>query len=478
MLHSSTQLIARQVLFTRLKSKSTLYLILIFNLFQILALYTEFKVRFNDQQTVQEYKKEVRKRWESNPDKHPHRMAHYGYLVFREKHPLSFFDPGINNYLGNLIFLEAHRQNTANFSEASFSSGLLRFGYISAAMILQILVPLLLFFWGFSLVSNDREKGTLKIIFTQGIQWRQFLWGKIWGLYALALTVFLPAVVFTLLLILSNHSANTQTIIRYLLLILSYSLYFLMACILAVYISARSKSSKNSLVTLIGIWLTFTLVLPKVATVYGQTQYPAPSKVAFDTEVEKELLKLGDNHNPDDPHYKGIKDSVLAAHKVSSTDQLPFNYSGFIMKEGEKLSTQAYLLHEKRLVNIYRKQSNAFRLTGLINPVVAIKQFSMALTGADYATYRDFLGQAEAYRYKLAQTMNDLQIKFISNNKKAPDGKHILDHSHWADFPDFDYQFLSFSRALSYEYWSVIAILCWLVGLSLFIHNSKNLKVI
>ena len=45
---------------------------------------------------------------------------------FRLKHPLSTFDFGIESYTGNAVFLEAHRQNMVNFSEAGFSTGLLR----------------------------------------------------------------------------------------------------------------------------------------------------------------------------------------------------------------------------------------------------------------------------------------------------------------------------------------------------------------
>ena len=76
------------------------------------------------QETVEHYAHEVRERWENSPDKHPHRMAHYGYIAFRNKYPLSFFDFGMESFTGNAIFLEAHKQNTANFSEASLSSSL------------------------------------------------------------------------------------------------------------------------------------------------------------------------------------------------------------------------------------------------------------------------------------------------------------------------------------------------------------------
>jgi ABC-2 type transport system permease protein len=91
----------------------------------------------NHHENTEHYHTKVREGWEKSPDKHPHRMAHYGYVAFRENYPLSFFDFGMDSYLGNAVFLEAHRQNTVNFSEASFSSGLLRFGELSCALILQ-----------------------------------------------------------------------------------------------------------------------------------------------------------------------------------------------------------------------------------------------------------------------------------------------------------------------------------------------------
>lgn len=66
------------------------------------------------------YQKIVESQWEKQPNRHPHRASHYGYLVFREKYPLSAFDFGLNSFVGNSVFLEAHRQNTVNMSEAVF----------------------------------------------------------------------------------------------------------------------------------------------------------------------------------------------------------------------------------------------------------------------------------------------------------------------------------------------------------------------
>lgn len=61
--------------------------------------------------------------------------------------------------------------------------------------------------------------------------------------------------------------------------------------------------------------------------------------------VEENVLKVGDSHNPDDPHFKYIKDSLLTKYNVKTTDELPINYGGFVMKEGKKISSKIYADH-------------------------------------------------------------------------------------------------------------------------------------
>jgi len=311
------------------------------------ALFTAFLNDKNHHHTIDHYSHDVRDKWESNPDKHPHRMAHYGYVAFRQKYPLSFFDSGIDNYLGNAVFLEAHRQNNVNFSEASLSNGLLRFGELSAGLILQLLLPLVLFFWGFDLIAGERASGTLKLLLTQGASWSDILLGKSLGLFLMSLTILIPASTLSGILLFMDHHAllHCQSVVSLGGLIVSYLFYLLVISFLAVWVSANSRSPKAALIKLIGFWLFFTLLLPKIAQVASQMIYPTPSKIEFETAVEEELIKQGDSHNPDDPHYKALKDSLLAAHNVTSTKELPFNFSGYMMREGERLSTNYKSLH-------------------------------------------------------------------------------------------------------------------------------------
>ena len=145
-------------------------------LFYCYAAFSGWENYTNQNETSEKYQHESREDWLKNPDKNPHRMAHYGNFAFRKSTSLSVFEFGMEPFFGNAIFLEAHKQNTANFSEAGFSNSMLRFGEISIAMVLQILLPLLIFFLGFNAVAAERENGTLKLLLSQGISWKQLLY--------------------------------------------------------------------------------------------------------------------------------------------------------------------------------------------------------------------------------------------------------------------------------------------------------------
>jgi len=338
-------------------------------------------------------------------------------------------------------------------------------------------VPLLIFFWGFALIAGERETGTLRLVLSQGVTWSELILGKALGLFLLSLSIFVPAIILAALLLFFT-TFNVNVLLGFGVLYLSYTIYLGIMSLLAVLISARCKTSKSALIQLIGCWLFFTLLLPKLAQVTGQVYFPTPSKIEFDTAVEHELIQQGDSHNPDDPHFKGIKDSLLAIYQVDSTKDLPFNYSGFIMQEGERLSTEIFRNHQTNLVERYQQQQDMVRWTAFVNPYIAIKNISMALSGTDFYAFRNFQIQSEAYRYKLAKTMNELQIKFISNtNKSSADKGSVISQQHWKDFPDFQHEHLCITKVICNEKLSFLALLLWLIGLWLLInYTTKNLK--
>lgn len=430
----------------------------------------------------QEHQEKARQSWEANPDKHPHRMAHFGTFAFRISPALAIFDYGIESYTGSTVFLEAHRQNSVNFSEATFASGTLRFGELSLALLLQLVLPLILFFIGFSSIAADRQNNTLKILLSQGATWKELLFGKSLGLFVVAQLFIIPVllvVIFTLVFV-DNPFMHSADWLRLLLISIAYLVFFFIISALTITVSARSSTSKNALLRLLGIWLLFVVLIPKSAQAIGNHWFPTPTKLAFQSKIEEDVIKRGDSHNPNDPHYNKLRDSVLTVHNVTDVTDLPFNYSGFVMREGEKISSQLYKKHYKDLVTTYNNQNNVTQFSALINPFTAIKQLSMTVSGTDFSSYIDFQKQADTYRYNLAQTMNELQMEYISSKATSSEGKiNVVDHKHWEEFSDFEHKPTNFSISIKNAFWALISILLWgIVAFSLLILTSKKAKAL
>lgn len=442
-------------------------LFLLWGVFFLFLIYTTFnnkKTYENHQHEIDHHQEIARKSWEDNPDKHPHRMAHFGNFVFRPQHPLSIFDSGIESYIGNAIFLEAHRQHTANFSNASLSTGLVRFGDLNIAMLLQLILPLIIFFMGYAAVSAEKENGTLKMMYLQGAKMTQILLGKSLGLFAIASLFFTP--VFLALWTIVFYNIQSEIVLRTLVITVSYILFFLVLCGVTVVVSAKSPNSKSALLSLLGIWLLFFIIIPKTTQTIGNAVYPNLSKIEFKTAIEKEIAKQGDSHDPNDPYFNQIKDSVLQANNVKDVKDLPFNYGGFIMGIGEKQSAQLYNRFSNDLIRSYEKQNSITAKVLLLNPYLAIKKVSMSFSATDFDTYVNFLHLTERYRYKQSQHMNALQMKFISSKAKSSEGKiNVVERENWSSFPDFVYKGVSFKDTFSSNVVSLSVLSFWLLVL-------------
>lgn len=476
-------LFAKHFMQNTIKLKSFYGVGIIFLLLTAYAAVSGIKNYTTQNEIRQTYQSKARQSWEANPDKHPHRMAHFGTFAFRKGHPLSVFDYGLENYTGNAMFLEAHRQNSVNFSEASFSTGVLRFGQLSMATLVQLVLPLILIFIGFSSIASDRENGTLKIIVAQGARSLEIILGKSLGLFSVSLLFFVPmALVVLCSLLIYDNALNTNDIwFRYWVLLIFYLLFLGIVSITITVVSSVSRTAKNALLKLLGIWLVLFILIPRTAQSIGEYYYPTPTKLVFQNAIEKDVIKIGDSHNPDDPYYKKLKDSVLKANNVTKVTELPFNYGGLVMSKGEKISTILYRKHHKDLLKTYEKQNNISKLIAFINPYLALKQLSMTISGTDFSSYVSFQNQAEEYRYTLAQTMNELQINYISPTKvSGSEGKkHVVDDEHWEAFSDFNHEPISFKKSMTEALTPMLSLLLWSILMIVFVKITiKKMKIV
>lgn len=134
----------------------------------LLACLTGFKSHQSYQQAVTEVSQSEQLRWLNQGEKGPHSAAHYGIYVVKPTTPLAALDAGLQAYQGNVLRLEAHIRNDSMFRSAQDNLPMSRFGSLSPAFVLQVLLPLLIILIGYPLLAREREQGTLKQLLASG----------------------------------------------------------------------------------------------------------------------------------------------------------------------------------------------------------------------------------------------------------------------------------------------------------------------
>lgn len=415
--------------------------------------------------------------FDGQPARHPHRMVHYGHFVFRPLPALAAFDPGVDAFTGNTIYLEGHRQNSANFGDVRQSSLLARFGQLTPAFVLQVLAPLVLVFIGFGLLAGERRSGTLRVLKAHGLTPRDLLLGKGLALGGLAGLLLLPAFVSLGWLVIASAAPPIPALI----LALGHAAYLAIWVLGIVIVSALARDPRNALVTLLGLWALTTILVPRVAPDIALAATPIPTRLETDIAIQRDLRRIGDSHNPDDPHFAAFKARILARYGVSRVEDLPVNYRGLLALEGEKLTSQLFDDYAERQFEQQRRQGAIVSGFGLVSPAIALRSLSMALAGTDLDGHRRFLIQAEAYRYDVVQRLNRLQAEAVtysddSNRNRDPEaGRRVrIDPANWGKVPDFAYRPASLPDKLRSAGPGAAMLIVWLLGAAFLLRRAAR----
>lgn len=408
---------------------------------------------------------EMREQWVNQGEKHPHSAAHYGQFAFKPKPVLSFLDVGLDNYTGVSVFLEAHKQNEVLFSSAQDSNGMTRFGEMTAALIFQVLMPLLIIFLTFNTFSQEREEGTLKLIHGQGLSMIKLFWGKVGSIYGMVLLLFVPIITLAYLMLnQQSASLDTEVVTKFGAITLGYAVYFLVFVMLGVLISAFARSSGVALLTLLGLWVVACIILPKATANLASKLYPAPSQFEFRETIRDKVKNGIDGHDPSDVRLASLKEEVLEEHGAETIEELPVNWSGIAMQAGEEYTDQVYDEEFSKVTSIFQRQNRLSEWVGFLNPYLAIRHLSMALAGTDFTHHVTFARAAENYRRDFVKMMNkDMELNHLPTIEYSD---YSVGQEFWSSIPPFQYELPSTATILTAQWRSVMALVLWLIALS------------
>jgi ABC-2 type transport system permease protein len=373
------------------------------------------------------------------PDRHPHRMVHYGHYVFRTPSPLSMIEPGVDSFTGTSIFLEGHRQNSAMFSDQRQASGMTRFSSLTPSFLLQVLVPLFIILIGYASVTREKEAGTLHIMITQGVNlWHLFL-GKYLALVSSGLLMLMPLVIAAILATFTGESLLVTSSF-----VTGYILYILVWSGIVLTVSALSNKNSVSFTALIGLWILFCILIPRIGSSSAAAIAPSPGKLETDFAVLEELRKLGDGHNAADPAFEQLKKNLFTKYKVDKVEDLPINFRGTVAQYSEEKLTKVLNKFAEQRMQEELSQAQIARQFGWLTPTTAIRSFSMIIAGTSLETHHRFLREAEILRFDFVQSLNKVHQDTLTYqadiNRHKDDKAARVNANNWQVLSSFSFE--------------------------------------
>jgi ABC-2 type transport system permease protein len=384
-------------------------------------------------QTVAREKAEAahseRSRWLDLGQYNPHGAAHHGLYVFKQQGPLGFFDPGIEGFLGVGVWLEAHRQNDFVYRPLQDAAPVQRFSQLSPAMALQTLGPLVIILLAFSAFAGEREQGTLRQTLSLGIGGCRLLIGKAGAIAAVLVIALAPPMAVAVLAAWCSREPIPWA--RSSLLALVYLVYLSAFLGLGLAVSARARSARAALASLLAFWTITCFLAPRATAELAAWLYPLPSAVGWQAEMEAEIRA---SHAP--ASEAEVKRALFAEYGVDREEDLPVNWRGVMVQRDEEQNYPVFDRHFGRLFQRIRDQDAVYQWGGLAAPVLALQALSMGLAGSDFEHHRSFVRAAEDHRRIIQKTLNEELIR----HPETDWGVYEAGPELWARVPPFRYE--------------------------------------
>lgn len=414
--------------------------------------------------------RETRQQWLDQGAKGPHSAAHYGVYAFKPATPLALFDPGMNDYTGIVTMLEAHKENQASYKPAQDATALQRFGDLSGAMILQLLVPLLIILLCFGMISGEREEGTLRQLLSVGADQRDLIWGKVLAVAMVLALLLVPAAgVGGFIAATQLQAADPHDLIdlpaKTAILAAAYLVYFGIFIVVSMSASVVMRSSSAALTVLMAFWIVTGFLLPRAAADVSRLVHPTPSALELSTAVARDKSKGPHPHEVNHPNHIAFRDEMLRKYGVTRVEDLPYSFIGLALQADEEHGFRVFDKHYGALREAHDRQNRLQQFAGLLSPYLAIRTVSAALSGTDIDFFQDFSASGEAYRRNLVRVMNDdLMRNTAGQSNYAAEWQYRGNDKLWAKVPPFDFDAPTLGSILQRNVLPLSVLALWLVA--------------
>lgn len=337
-----------------------------------------------------------------------------------------------------------------NVSEMSSPIQLL-FGSFDLVFVVIYLLPLIIIAFSFNILSEERERGSLRLLASQPISIHKWVLQKL-GIRLLWMILIIILV--TVIVFLLNQIGSFS---GFLLFVLACSVYMLFWFSLAFMVNIIIGKSAQNAFALLGFWIVLVLLVPSAINQLSDTLYPIPPRSYLVNEVRelkaeatKKQDEILDNFLRDHPEY--------ASQNGEQSHSFWHNY----MASQDLVKEQLQPLLSNYEKNLSLRHQWVDNLQWL-SPAILVQQTLIDRAGTSKTEYENYWNQATQFseewkRYFMPLLYSD----------------QTFTTSHFKQLPEFEYKIRKYD-GISTRIWGVLVLITLVLGFTFLKYKlSKN----
>lgn len=403
-----------------------------------------------------------RETWLNQGEANPHDAAHFGRYALRQVPPLSAFDPGVLDYSGASVWLEAHFQNPAANRRAENRLDSYPLASATPAWLLSVVVPLVLVVLLYGTVVAERERGTMKFLWVQNAKPLQVMLGKVFS--ALIVAAALATVFISLsclpILFLQDVTIEWMSVLA---LLACYFITYVCICGIVLLISTIARTSYVSFWIAALLWVAMVFG-PLLAAQASSTFYPVPRDRDFAADIQQQAQAtfwLGDAQYEEVAVYEA---EVMTKHRALDPEQLGLNRDALVLQAHERFANRVYDRLYGDLYHTQSRQESVLRMASMFSPILALQRISRGIARTDTGAQIHFVSSAETHRRSIIERLNEDMLYHAGEESF----RYVADRDLWQSVDDFEYEQSPLNEVLNRYRVEMASLILWtLVSLGL-----------
>lgn len=348
------------------------------------------------------------------------------YKIFLPPQPLATLVNGVSNDIGRTIEVRGRGELRSQDSRYGDDPIFALFRFLDLEFIFSIVLTLFAILFGYDLINGEKERGTLRLTFSNALPRTQYITAKFIGAFlALGVPLLIPILAGSLLLPVFGITLSGDDWLK-LGLIITAGLASIGAFLaLSLFVSASTERSSISFLVLLSLWIVMVMIVPRLSVVSADQIVSVPSVDEINSQKSRFMSQIWNEDRG--------KMNAYTPQKSMDVQEVMGGFNKFMQELADarekKFNELSARLNEERINRQTEQQQLAMLFSG-ISPSALFTLAACEINGTGLRMERSYLDQAKEYQRQYAAFMKEktgmntggfsFVVRMVTDDNAAP----------------------------------------------------------